>query len=79
MPYFYTPPELPSTEKSPNARHHPPAHKLKVDESYRVAGRVHAIVRCDVRLEVIFAETSHLHKVTEQPRLERLIAVDGDG
>jgi hypothetical protein len=31
--------------KRPNARHHPPAHKTEVDESRRVAGRVHAVVR----------------------------------
>ena len=27
-----------------NARHHPPARKLRVDEIIRVAGRVHAVV-----------------------------------
>lgn len=40
---------------------------------------MYAVVRCGVRLKIIFAEAGHLHQVTEQPRLERLIAVDGDG
>jgi len=29
----------------PNARHHPPAHKIVIDDRQRVAGRVHAVVR----------------------------------
>jgi hypothetical protein len=28
----------------PNARHHPPAQEIEVDNKQRVAGRVHAVV-----------------------------------
>jgi hypothetical protein len=31
--------------EQPNARHHPPAHKMEIDDRQRVAGRVHAVVR----------------------------------
>ena len=30
---------------TPNARHHQPAHKIKLHDGQRVAGRVHAVVR----------------------------------
>src|SRR5215203_2379454 len=36
-------------EEPSNARHHPPAHISAEDESRRVAGRVHAVVRLRCR------------------------------
>jgi len=62
----------------PNARHHPPAAACD-DESRALRGRVHAVVKCGVELEIRFGQTSHLHQVPEQPGFKGLIPVNRDG
>jgi hypothetical protein len=46
--------------KPSNARHHPPAGPLEIDDSQRVAGRVHALVRRRVRRPTNLLYQSHV-------------------
>ena len=48
-----------SRPEQPNARHHPPPRAIDLHESRRVGGRVHAVVRCAVSINIItFADGS---------------------